>query len=345
MNTNLLLRVRICLVCLALPAFPQQSGSRHITLDVVVTGKDGKPVPGLTEADFTLLDNKKPQKLELFQPVEGTSAGPGSTVSVETILLIDRVNTTFQVANDERTRLLKYLRTEGKLPQPTSLVFFTDSGTKIQSASRDGNVLADALDHSDNAIPVNRRGQGILGYAQEAQMSLSTLNSIATLEAKKPGRKVLIWLSAGWPAISGPQHVASPEDHKRWFDTIVETSSALLKAHITLYTVDPIGMEDASQFKAGQYDPYMKPVTTVSKAEADNLALAVLVNHTGGRTLNASNDVATQIADCIGDQSAYYIMSFAAPPAGGPNEYHAIEFKIEKPGLKARTLTGYYAQP
>jgi VWFA-related protein len=336
----------VCFFCLTLPVFAQQGSNRHITLEAVVTAKDGKPVRGLTENDFTIIDNKTPQKLEIFQPVEGTSAGAGATVTVETILLIDRVNTSFQVANDERTRLLKYFRqTEGKLPQPVSLVFFSDSGTKLQSASRDGNVLADALDHSDNSLPVSRRGQGILGYAQQAQMSLSTLNSVAALEAKKPGRKVLIWLSAGWPPISGPQHQSTAQDHKRWFESIVETSNALLQAHITLYTIDPIGMEDASQFKAGQYDPYLKWVAAPSKAEADNLALAVLVNHTGGRTLSASNDVASQIADCASDQIAYYIISYAASPATAPNEFHGIEIKLDKPGLKARALNGYYSQP
>jgi hypothetical protein len=29
----------------------------------------------------------------------------------------------------------------------------------------------------------------------------------------------------------------------------------------------------------------------------------------------------------------------------GPNEYHALEMKFDKPGLKALTRTGYYAQP
>jgi hypothetical protein len=29
----------------------------------------------------------------------------------------------------------------------------------------------------------------------------------------------------------------------------------------------------------------------------------------------------------------------------GPNEYHALEIKLGKPGLTARTRTGYYAQP
>lgn len=338
-------RVGIFLICCstALPAF---AAPRHITVEVVVTGKGSKPVADLEQPDFTLLDNKKPQKLDYFQPVTGTAAGPGETITVETIILVDRVNISFEVANDERTRLLKYLRdNNGKLAQPTSMIFFTETGVKLQNATQDGNVLATALEQSDNSLRISRRSQGIQGSAEQAQLSLSALNSIAAVEAKKPGRKMLIWLSAGWPAISGPQFVPGPADHKRFFDSIVDTSAAMLKAHITLYSVDPVGMEAALQFKAGYYEPFMKPVTAIAKAQADNLALQVLVNQTGGRILTASNNIGSQIEDCISDESAYYILSFTAPEAEGPNEYHGLEVKMGKPGLKARTLTGYYAQP
>lgn len=342
------MRVSLLFCCMFMSLFAQQPAARnrHITIEVVVTGKDGKPVPGLEQQSFTLLDNKKPQKLDYFQPVEGTSAGSAGTISVETILFIDRVNTSFEVANDERTRLLRFLRQDGgHLAIPLSLVFFSEAGVKLQPASQDGNVLATALDQSDNALRTNRRSQGIMGYAEQASLSLSALHSVAALEEKKPGRKMLIWLSPGWPPISGPQSIPGPEEHKRHFDNIIETSNALLRAHITLYSIDPVGMEDAGAFRTGLYEPFMKPVTSPSKAQADNLALQVLVHQTGGRTLTSSNDIGSQIASCTADESAYYIMSFTAPPADGPNEYHALEIKLDKPGLKARTLTGYYAQP
>ncbi len=144
MSMGLLPRVRILLLCAplcaVLPAFSQQG--KPVTLNVVVTDKDGKPVPGLQQQDFTISDNKKPQKLDFFQGVEGTSAGAAGTVVVETILLIDRVNPGFEVANDERTRVLKFLRqNDGKLAQPFSMIFFSDTGLKMQPASKDGNLL------------------------------------------------------------------------------------------------------------------------------------------------------------------------------------------------------------
>ena len=40
----------------------------------------------------------------------------------------------------------------------------------------------------------------------------------------------------------------------------------------------------------------------------------------------------------------FYSVSFDPPPADGPNEYHKLEVRIDKPGLSARTNTGYYDQ-
>ena len=76
-----------------------------------------------------------------------------------------------------------------------------------------------------------------------------------------------------------------------------------------------------------------------------NLALQVLAAQSGGRVLNSNNDVAGEIAACVADANAFYVLSFNGLPGDGPNDYHALEIKIDKPGLKARTRSGYYAQP
>src|ERR1039458_7959648 len=76
-----------------------------------------------------------------------------------------------------------------------------------------------------------------------------------------------------------------------------------------------------------------------------DLALQVLAFQSGGRVLTSGNDVAEEIARCVQDANAYYVITFAPPAADGPNEYHALEVKIGQPHLKAQTTAGYYAQP
>ena len=50
------------------PRFP--AVVEQVTVDVVVTDKKGVPIPGLTEADFQILEENKPQKIVGFESIE-----------------------------------------------------------------------------------------------------------------------------------------------------------------------------------------------------------------------------------------------------------------------------------
>jgi hypothetical protein len=69
----------------------------QIKLDVLVTDDSGRPVAGLEQKDFALLDNKNPRPLLSFRAVDGVvGAGPGEP-PVEVILLVDVTNTSLRV--------------------------------------------------------------------------------------------------------------------------------------------------------------------------------------------------------------------------------------------------------
>jgi len=348
-SVSALRQVWIISFCLALPAFTASAASaraatdRHMTLDVVVTDKSGTPVPGLQQQDFTLMDNKQPQSILSFQAVGGTAA---PDPPVEIILLIDRVNTSFQSSANERQQTEKFLRQNGgHLAQPVSMVFFSDSGTQMQNPTRDGNALIAALDQSDSSLRSIRRSQGVYGAVDRFQLSIRALNLLAAFEANRPGKKMVIWLSPGWPLLSGSRMDLTSKQHQELFNEIVAASTALWRARITLYSVDPLGTSDAGGFRTSYYKEFIKGVTTENKAQAGNLGLQVLAYQSGGRVLNSSNDITGEIVNCIADANAFYVLSFDAPPADGPNEYHGLEVKIGKPGLKAQARTLYYAQP
>src|SRR6201996_928091 len=57
---------------------PPSPAEGQIKLDVLVTDDSGRPVAGLEQKDFELLDNKKPQPLLSFRALDGlVGAGPG----------------------------------------------------------------------------------------------------------------------------------------------------------------------------------------------------------------------------------------------------------------------------
>ena len=329
------------MVCLAAAwGFAQTAGHR-ITLDVVVTDKSGKPVADLHESDFTLLDNKKPQKLASFRAVAGRGAD-----SPEVMLLVDAVNTAFSRVAFARDQIDRFLRRDnGELAHPVSLVFLTDSGLKPAGApTRDGNALASELTGQVTGLRTFNRREGFYAADELLQISLAAVQRLIEIERDRPGRKLVVWISPGWPLLSGPgmELQMTEKQRQQIFSTAVAISDGLRHAGITIYDVDPLGMSDAGQFRTFAYEQYVKGVKSPSQVQYGNLALQVLAVQSGGRVFNSGNDITGEIAQCVSDGSAYYELSFA-PPEEGPAEYHALEIKLARKGLTARTRTGYYA--
>jgi VWFA-related protein len=325
------------------PAALAPRADRRITLDVVVTDRSGKPVPGLQQQDFTLLDNKQPRTIFSFSAVDGTSNLADRPL--QAIVLVDAINTWSQGVAFQREQLEKFLRHDGgELPMPMSLVLLPDTSEGQTVVTRDGNALVDSLNSKRSGLRTISRSQGYYGGAECRQISLNALGRLASYEATQPGRKLLIWLGPGWPLLNGPAVELGARDQDALFHAVVWLSTALREARVTLYNVDPPGMYE-SLGRAFHYGSFLNGVGSADKIQNGNLALQVLAVQSGGRVLNASNDIADSIASCLVDAKASYTLSFDAPVADHPNEYHNLQVKIGKPGLTARTRTGYYAQP
>jgi VWFA-related protein len=227
------------------------------------------------------------------------------------------------------------------------MIFYSDSGATGTLSSRDGNAVIADLNQKQLGLRTIGRSQGLSGGMERMQMSLSVLQKLADHEASMPGRKLVVWISPGWPfLISGMDQVLESQKQKQWFfDSIVALSDGFRRARITLYNIDPLGTADALSLRATDYKQFLKPVKKADQADIGDLALQVLASQSGGRVLNSSNDLAGEIATCAADANSYYVLSFEGLPGDGPNEYHALEIKIDKPGLTVRTRSGYYAQP
>ena|ERR1700677_986138 len=321
------------------------TAQKQITITVQVTDKSGAPIRGLQQQDFTLLDDKQPLSITAFQAVDHSA--PASTDSpVEIILVVDAVNAGFQAVTFERNELRKFLlQNDGKLAQPVSLVIFTDTDTKIQNdSSRDGNTLAALYDQYQTGLRVVNRSQGIYGAAERFDLSLKLVHALAAHEATAPGRKLMVWISPGWPLLSGPNIELTNKEEKQIFSSIVATSAELREANVTLYNVDPLGLADFG-VRTSYYEEFLKGVPFAKRAVPGDLGLQVLAVQSGGRVLNTTNDLTKAIASCAADAEVYYIVSFQPPKPDHADEYHSIDVNVDKPGAIARTRTGYYAQP
>ena len=330
----------------AAPLPPPAGTNPQITLDVQVTDRSGAAVRGLQKQDFTVLDDKQPKNILAFQAVDG-AAGATIDPPVEIVLVVDAVNVSFQTVNYERSEVKKFLlQNGGKLAQPVSLVIFTDTDTKIQDgSSRDGNALATLYDQYETGLRSITRSQGFYGAADRFDLSLKALTALEAFEEKRSSRKLVIWFSPGWPMLSGPNIQLSDKDERRLFNSIVQASTGLRQARITLYSIDPLGLEDAGGIRISYYEEFLKGITSPSRALPGDLGLQVLTVQSGGRVFNSSNDLTAAIANCAADANAFYTLSFESAKADHADEYHSLSVTVNKPGTTARTRTGYYAQP
>ena len=295
-------------------------------------------MPGLGLTDFTLLDNNQPAKILSFHAYGGAAQSP-----VEVILLFDTMNIAFDDFSAARAQIEHFLRqNNGHLPYPVSLDWVTENGIKAQQEpSLDGNVLATQLSMTEYAMHRITLSQGSYGVVERFQRSIQILNVLAQSEAKRPDKKLVIWIGPGWLMLGGPGVETSSQAREELFRKIVDLSSELRLAHISLYSVSQ-GQADIS---TSRYEAYLKGVRKADQVFAANLSLKVLAVQSGGLVLPPSNDLTASIQTCIQDAAAFYSLSFEPPHADGRDEYHELKLGVARPGLTARTSSGYYNQP
>ncbi len=337
-------RCAICIslsLCVGLAQNTPTGPDRSLALNVVVTDKSGKPFPGLEEQDFTLLDNKRPQKITSFEAVRGANAN--QSPPVEEILLMDDINTGITNLAFGRQQVEKFLeRDNGVLSHPVRLAFLSDAGLKLTNPSQDGNALSAELKANPAGLRVVTRNQGVYGAGERLQLSLNAVGQLMQAEGAKPGRKLVVWISPGWPILTGPGIQLDTKDRQGIFRNIVLLSDNLRRADMTISSIDPLGAAEAP-LRTFFYKEFANGVKKADGAQYGNLALPVLAFQSGGRVLNSSNDIASEIALAVSDADIYYVLKYQTSPAEAANQYHSVEVKVDKPGLAVRTRTGYYA--
>jgi VWFA-related protein len=323
---------------------PSGAANRRMTLDVVVTDMSGRPVAGLQERDFTLLNNNRPQNIVSFQAIEGGTKT--SEPSPEIILVVDEVNVPFVKAAVERIEIEKFLRRNGgALARPVSIALFSGSGLTLGSApTQDANSLIADLNRENASLRALGKSPRLNAANELERMSLSALGQLIDYEAKRPGRKLVIWISPGWPFVANASLEQGAKQKQDLFDYLGILSNGLRRARVALYAIDPMGTSAAGELHTSDYTQFIKPAKTVAQAQNGYLALQVLAYQSGGLAITGSNDVDGAIAACAAEANAFYVVSFDASAGTGPGQFHTVDFKLSTLGLKARTAAGYYTQ-
>jgi VWFA-related protein len=316
------------------------SNSRTLLLNVVVTPKSGETVRGLQKSDFVITDNTSPATISSFKEV--TPAEEPVNIS----LVIDAVNTNFSRVAYATEQVQKFLRASGgHLSQPTTLAVLTDKGMEMEKTfTSDGNALSASLDQHTIGLRQITRSSGIWGADERVQISLTAVQQLTAYSGTIPGRKIVLWVSPGWPLLSGERIQLSSRQQQQIFGNVVSFSRQLQMANVTMYNINPLGPAE-NLFRADYYQSFINGVSKPSQTDLADLSLQVLAIQSGGVAFTSSNDVSGNLTKSLLDATSWYEITLDIPNSEKANEYHHLEVKVNKSGVTARTRDGYYAQP
>lgn len=337
--------------------------ARIVVLDVTVTDKSGHLVDGLTQSDFTVLEDKVPQAIRSFEPptahaMPGAKSGqpidlvhsasdlPKIGAAPVTILVLDELNTRFEDMSFGRNQLVKYLQAQGPvLAQPTTLLYATNTRfVQLQDYTQNRDLLMnDVKKHMPEYPSKLVNGKQGPGAVERMAQTLASLEQLAQASAGTPGRKNIIWVGVGFPSadIVGLDATTAATIQA----AIRRCTDMLLAARITLYSIDPTAnttttldvstpddLDNAEDENGGQ--PFSGAV------QFSNFAPA-----TGGRAFLSRNDINNEIAEGIAAGADYYTLSYSPTSTSqDAARYRNIRIVMKDPNLHATTRNGYYPE-
>jgi VWFA-related protein len=169
-----------------------------VRLEVVVTDKKGRPRPGLTRNDFTVLEDGKPQPIVQFQaftrsaaakPDDATPAPAATQDGAEeaqlparyVVLAIDDVHMDFANLGRLQKAMARFIREDLRPEDQVALVTTSGSGAVYQEFTPDREVLRQTL--SRLSAQNRRAGWSGVPYLTEVHAELIERNDPLALDA------------------------------------------------------------------------------------------------------------------------------------------------------------------
>jgi VWFA-related protein len=348
-----------------------RTATRLVEVSVVVTHKDGRPITGLTAADFTLEEDGKVQPISFFDARDGNAPPrsgessfaipdtPNSFTNVartqtgtSTVLLLDRTNAAFDSQWFARKHIDRYL--EGMRPDDRVALYVLDGMILVlHEFTSTAQSLRQALDTyharvtgdyaASKELPLPSVGAAPWlddpsGRIPEYFMRKRAVDTFEMLEfladhlAGITGRKNLIWVSEAFPILVGLDALEVKEKMYR-------ANKALSHAQVSVYPVDSRGL-------VGAYSVYGRQVVfnNLTRVRGNIETMEIVAEETGGRVYANTNALDRSIVRAIDDSRLSYVLGYY-PPSTTDGRFRRIDVKVRRPGVHVRHRSGYYAAP
>lgn len=367
--------------------------TRLVQVNVVVHDKKGEPISDLKQEDFTILDKGKEQKVAVFA-VDSIDAPPkawpalppnifsnrvqrADTPTSTTVILFDGLNTRFQDQAYARRQIVKFL---GEI-QPRDRValyllggnlrvlhdFTNNPDHLVQALSKYRGRISGELDAADPAPRestgnddldrfLNNTDQVISDFynVNKAHLTLDAMEAIAHHLAMLPGRKNLVWVSAGFPFTLGlePGDFSGDNpsrEHRTFSEETARVARAMNDANIAIYPVDARGLVTNPNMSASisapmaAPNPRMRIQSPKTFVPANLDTMQILADRTGGRAFYNTNDLTSAVRNAVNDGRVTYTLGFYPATDDWDGKFHEIKVKVARSGVDVRYRKGFLA--
>ena len=365
-------RFLACVFCLVPSALTSVSHGQvfrssvdRVRVDVVVTDRDDKPLTDLTKADFSIVENGRPQVITDFrfvsvpvarrapnvsgartpEPDVATNAMPSPASRLWAIVVDDLHLIEADIVPLKRTLtdIARALSPDDEVAlvyvgrSDLSLNFTTDSGRLFRAIDNVREAVGFGLDALPDRPPNDAR------YVRnQAARSSDTLRNVAmSLAGSGHPRRAIVYL--GTMTTIDPQSMAGmaflSDDLQRTFDQA-------RRSNVPIYTIDPRGTvlpEDAVRGGAGAIRS-----ETVRAAVARNIAhqqewLSDIAINTGGRAFTNNSDLTRAVRELVEENGSFYELAYSPDPLPRDGKFHEFSVKVTRPGVRVRARQGYVA--
>jgi VWFA-related protein len=191
------------------------------------------------------------------------------------------------------------------------------------------------------------------------QETLDALRDIARHVSGYPGRKNLIWVSSSFPMTIAPDALAAHnlafEGNRNYADLVAAATNALADAKVSVYPVNPAGVQTQSYFMATKAPPSpgygTAPYTEARTLNRESQArfssvesMTEVAQQTGGKICINNNDLGDCVKTAVEEGSTYYELAYYPDASNWHGEFHRIIVKSRRPGVELSFRQGYYAR-
>jgi VWFA-related protein len=340
----------------AQPSF--RTGVNVVRVDVIVTDDDGNPLTDLAKDEFEIVEDGRPQMIDLFRQIRIDSTAPEVSrprqvltrdteereasrddVRIFAILLAD-----YQVCA-ERSRLVRDALTTfiNKLG-PNDLVAVMHPLTSVRD-------LAFTYDHESILQTIQRfegrRGDYVprnlieqehskqMGGAEAIRHAVvrDALKGLAVrLGSMREGRKSVIFVSEGFP----PGWFADPRQLR-------EITQEANRHNTSIYAIDPRGLVASDGDVASSIRPGCGRAPTSMRLRLTQDTLRELADDTDGRAIVNRNSLSEGLAQLLRDSSLYYLLGYSSTSTQADGKFHQIRVRVKRPKVDVRARKGYWA--